>query len=114
MKLTARAFYDDISMKGDNQPKTSRGDNRGMAVVVLDALTRYLNLCPNWRNLHPNSYVLLGSGKFELLARITFTETMVVIVQTAVPSPLMVSVEVLVHINPKVVTEVARWVDNQL
>jgi transcription initiation factor TFIIE subunit alpha len=28
-------------MKGDNQPKTSRGDNRGMAVVVLDALTRY-------------------------------------------------------------------------
>nr|ACF81572.1 unknown [Zea mays] len=27
-------------MKGDNQPKTSRGDNRGMAVVVLDALTR--------------------------------------------------------------------------
>ena len=45
MKLTARAFYDDISMKGDNQPKTSRGDNRGMAVVVLDALTRYRNLC---------------------------------------------------------------------
>ena len=41
VKLTARAFYDDISMKGDNQPKTSRGDNRGMAVVVLDALTRY-------------------------------------------------------------------------
>ena len=37
----ARAFYDDVSMKGDNQPKTSRGDNRGMAVVVLDALTRY-------------------------------------------------------------------------
>jgi transcription initiation factor TFIIE subunit alpha len=31
-------------MKGDNQPKTSRGDNRGMAVVVLDALTRYRNL----------------------------------------------------------------------
>ena len=28
-------------MKGDNLPKTSRGDNRGMAVVVLDALTRY-------------------------------------------------------------------------
>jgi transcription initiation factor TFIIE subunit alpha len=41
VRLTARAFYDDISMKGDNQPKTSRGDNRGMAVVVLDALTRY-------------------------------------------------------------------------
>jgi len=41
VRLAARAFYDDISMKGDNQPKTSRGDNRGMAVVVLDALTRY-------------------------------------------------------------------------
>ncbi|XP_062200307.1 transcription factor efuD-like [Phragmites australis] len=40
VRLAARAFYDDISMKGDNQPKTSRGDNRGMAVVVLDALTR--------------------------------------------------------------------------
>ncbi|XP_057522194.1 transcription initiation factor IIE subunit alpha-like isoform X2 [Amaranthus tricolor] len=40
VRLTARAFYDDISMKGDNQPKTSRSDNRGMAVVILDALTR--------------------------------------------------------------------------
>lgn len=40
VKLAARAFYDDITTKGDNQPKTARGDNRGMAVVVLDALTR--------------------------------------------------------------------------
>ncbi|KAF3327931.1 General transcription factor IIE subunit 1 isoform 3 [Carex littledalei] len=40
VKLAARAFYDDITMKGDNQPKTGRGDNRGIAVVVLDALTR--------------------------------------------------------------------------
>ncbi|XP_020261349.1 general transcription factor IIE subunit 1 isoform X2 [Asparagus officinalis] len=40
VRLAARAFYDDITMKGDNQPKTGRGDNRGMAVVVLDALTR--------------------------------------------------------------------------
>ncbi|KAJ1295438.1 hypothetical protein BS78_01G224100 [Paspalum vaginatum] len=40
VRLAARAFYDDVSMKGDNQPKTSRGENRGMAVVVLDALTR--------------------------------------------------------------------------
>lgn len=40
MKLAARAFYDDITTKGDNQPKTARGDNRGMAVVVLDSLTR--------------------------------------------------------------------------
>ncbi|KAF5730252.1 transcription initiation factor IIE subunit alpha-like isoform X1 [Tripterygium wilfordii] len=39
VKLTARAFYDDIT-KGDNQPKTGRSDNRGIAVVVLDALTR--------------------------------------------------------------------------
>ena len=41
VRLAARAFYDDVSMKGDSQPKTSHGDNRGMAVVVLDALTRY-------------------------------------------------------------------------
>ncbi|XP_042487358.1 transcription initiation factor IIE subunit alpha isoform X1 [Macadamia integrifolia] len=40
VKLAARAFYDDIAMKGENQPKTGRSDNRGMAVVVLDALTR--------------------------------------------------------------------------
>ncbi|KAG1354948.1 general transcription factor IIE subunit 1 [Cocos nucifera] len=40
VRLAARAFYDDITMKGDNQPKSGRGDNRGMAVVVLDALTR--------------------------------------------------------------------------
>ncbi|KAF8391830.1 hypothetical protein HHK36_022168 [Tetracentron sinense] len=40
VKLAARAFYDDITTKGDNQPKTGRSDNRGMAVVVLDALTR--------------------------------------------------------------------------
>ncbi|XP_074280017.1 uncharacterized protein LOC141605224 [Silene latifolia] len=40
VKLAARAFYDDISTKGDNQLKNSRGDNRGMAVVILDALTR--------------------------------------------------------------------------
>ncbi|KAK1591621.1 hypothetical protein Q3G72_010577 [Acer saccharum] len=39
VKLAARAFYDDIT-KGDNQPKTGRSDNRGIAVVVLDALTR--------------------------------------------------------------------------
>ncbi|KAI5001670.1 hypothetical protein ZWY2020_026320 [Hordeum vulgare] len=31
VRLTARAFYDDISIKGDTQAKTSRGDNRGMA-----------------------------------------------------------------------------------
>lgn len=41
VKLAARAFYDDITTKGDNQPKTGRADNRGIAVVVLDALTRY-------------------------------------------------------------------------
>ncbi|PIA63502.1 hypothetical protein AQUCO_00201090v1 [Aquilegia coerulea] len=40
VKLVARAFYDDITMKGDTQPKTGRSDNRGMAVVILDALTR--------------------------------------------------------------------------
>ncbi|XP_051125120.1 transcription initiation factor IIE subunit alpha-like [Andrographis paniculata] len=40
VKLAARAFYDDITTKGENQPKNGRGDNRGIAVVVLDALTR--------------------------------------------------------------------------
>ncbi|XP_068659164.1 transcription initiation factor IIE subunit alpha isoform X2 [Aristolochia californica] len=40
VKLAARAFYDDIPLKGDNQPKNGRSDNRGMAVVILDALTR--------------------------------------------------------------------------
>ncbi|KAF7131985.1 hypothetical protein RHSIM_Rhsim09G0110300 [Rhododendron simsii] len=40
VKLAARAFYDDISTKGENQPKTGRSDNRGIAVVILDALTR--------------------------------------------------------------------------
>ncbi|KAL1824732.1 hypothetical protein ACET3Z_011510 [Daucus carota] len=40
VKLTARAFYDDITTKGDNQPKPGRTDNKGLAVVVLDALTR--------------------------------------------------------------------------
>ncbi|KAJ0778358.1 hypothetical protein HanLR1_Chr02g0070841 [Helianthus annuus] len=39
VKLAARAFYDDITAKGDNQPKSGRSDNRGIAVVVLDALT---------------------------------------------------------------------------
>ena len=42
VKLAARAFYDDITTKGDNQPKTGRSDNRGIAVVVLDALTRFV------------------------------------------------------------------------
>ncbi|KAF8407866.1 hypothetical protein HHK36_007003 [Tetracentron sinense] len=45
VKLAARAFYDDITTKGDNQPKTGRSDNRGMAVVVLDALTRCYTRC---------------------------------------------------------------------
>ncbi|XP_065860682.1 uncharacterized protein [Euphorbia lathyris] len=40
VKLAARAFYDDFTTKGDNQPKMGRSDNRGIAVVVLDALTR--------------------------------------------------------------------------
>ncbi|KAL6175352.1 hypothetical protein ACLB2K_051993 [Fragaria x ananassa] len=42
VRLAARAFYDDITPEGDNkQPKTGRiSDNRGIAVVVLDALSR--------------------------------------------------------------------------
>ncbi|THG01120.1 hypothetical protein TEA_025896 [Camellia sinensis var. sinensis] len=45
VKLAARAFYDDITTKGENQPKTGRSDNRGIAVVVLDALTRTCVYC---------------------------------------------------------------------
>ncbi|MED6205044.1 hypothetical protein PIB30_014518, partial [Stylosanthes scabra] len=40
VKLVARAFYDDLTSKGDKQPKSGRSDNRGIAVVILDALTR--------------------------------------------------------------------------
>ncbi|KAI4324632.1 hypothetical protein MLD38_030102 [Melastoma candidum] len=40
VKLAARAFYDDAPTRGDNQPKIGRGDNKGLVVVVLDALTR--------------------------------------------------------------------------
>ncbi|GLT64170.1 hypothetical protein SLA2020_366780 [Shorea laevis] len=40
VKLAARVFYNDITKKGDNQPKTGRSDNKGLAVVVLDTLTR--------------------------------------------------------------------------
>ncbi|KAL1560753.1 transcription initiation factor IIE subunit alpha-like isoform X1 [Salvia divinorum] len=40
VKLAARAFYDDITTKGENQQKTGRSDNRGIAVVVLDTLTK--------------------------------------------------------------------------
>ncbi|KAL8541789.1 hypothetical protein ACS0TY_002879 [Phlomoides rotata] len=40
VKLAARAFYDDISTKGENLSKPGRSDNRGIAVVILDALTR--------------------------------------------------------------------------
>ncbi|KAH7298952.1 hypothetical protein KP509_25G066600 [Ceratopteris richardii] len=41
VKLVARAFYDDdMSVKAANKPKTDKSDSRGIAVVVLDALTR--------------------------------------------------------------------------
>ncbi|MCL7038863.1 hypothetical protein MKW94_003351 [Papaver nudicaule] len=36
VKFAARAFFDDVSL---NQQKNGRSDNRGMAVVILDALT---------------------------------------------------------------------------
>ncbi|XP_062026663.1 uncharacterized protein LOC133742952 [Rosa rugosa] len=41
VRLAARAFYDDVTPESDNkQPKTGRSDNKGIAVVVLDALSR--------------------------------------------------------------------------
>jgi transcription initiation factor TFIIE subunit alpha len=37
----ARAFYDEeIPAKGPNRSKSDKSDNRGIAVVILDALTR--------------------------------------------------------------------------
>ncbi|KAK1311927.1 hypothetical protein QJS10_CPA07g00641 [Acorus calamus] len=40
VKLVAKAFYDDLLLKSGNQTKMRRGDICGMAVVVLDALTK--------------------------------------------------------------------------
>ncbi len=41
----ARAFYDEeIPAKGPNRSKSDKSDNRGIAVVILDALTRFLFL----------------------------------------------------------------------
>lgn len=41
VKLVARAFYDEeIPAKGPNRSKSDKSDNKGIAVVVLDALTR--------------------------------------------------------------------------
>ncbi|KAI3960364.1 hypothetical protein MKW98_017088 [Papaver atlanticum] len=43
VKLVARAFYDDKhDNKPENQRRNGRSDNRGMAIVILDALTRRL------------------------------------------------------------------------
>ena len=41
VKLDMRAFYDDITTKVDAQPNSRRSDIRGIAVVVLDALTKW-------------------------------------------------------------------------
>ncbi|BAT12580.1 Os11g0137400 [Oryza sativa Japonica Group] len=38
VRMVARAFYDDVSLARD--PKSARGDNCGLAVVVLEALGR--------------------------------------------------------------------------
>ncbi|KAJ1441008.1 hypothetical protein SESBI_01689 [Sesbania bispinosa] len=40
----SRAFYDDLTSKAENQAKAGRSDNRGIAVVILDALTRMQNV----------------------------------------------------------------------
>jgi transcription initiation factor TFIIE subunit alpha len=42
VRLVARAFYDDYTTKSDNQQKSARSDNRGIAAVVLDALARFV------------------------------------------------------------------------
>ncbi|GKA36859.1 hypothetical protein Tco_0723424 [Tanacetum coccineum] len=43
VKLVARAFYDDFTANEDKQVKPGWND-KGIAVVVLDALTRYGNV----------------------------------------------------------------------
>ncbi|CAM6034878.1 unnamed protein product [Sphagnum compactum] len=41
VRIVARAFYDEeIPAKGPNRSKSDKSDNRGIAVVILDALTR--------------------------------------------------------------------------
>eukprot|EP00249_Psilotum_nudum_P009185 c21763_g1_i1 orf=143-1642(+) len=40
VKLVARAFYDDDTSNKEHKAKPEKSDNRGIAVVVLDALTR--------------------------------------------------------------------------
>lgn len=43
VRLVARAFYDEeIPSKGPNRTKSDKSDNRGIAVVILDALTRWI------------------------------------------------------------------------
>jgi hypothetical protein len=63
VKLAARAFYDDLTSHGDNQPKKARSDNRGIAVVVLDALTRFnlsdANTFINQQIMHTFNYIIL-------------------------------------------------------
>ncbi|CBI27327.3 unnamed protein product, partial [Vitis vinifera] len=56
VKLATRAFYDDITTKGDNQPKTGRSDNRGIVVVMLDALTRVTKR-PSLRIIHNDALI---------------------------------------------------------
>ena len=60
MKLVGRAFYDDIT-KGDNQPKTGLIDNRGITVVVLDALSRFGMLILLVFRIMKTCFVLGGS-----------------------------------------------------
>lgn len=66
VKLVARAFYDDITTKGDNQPKSGRSDNRGIAVVVLDALTRYNRIPHSVLEIKNAILCFLGKLKTEL------------------------------------------------
>ncbi|VVB12274.1 unnamed protein product [Arabis nemorensis] len=40
VRLIAMSFYDDYISKSNNQKKSATNDNRGIAVVVLNALTR--------------------------------------------------------------------------
>ncbi|KAK7406070.1 hypothetical protein VNO78_07686 [Psophocarpus tetragonolobus] len=42
VKLTTKAFYDELMSKGENQPKSRRSENKGITVVILDALKRFV------------------------------------------------------------------------
>jgi len=42
VKLVAKTFYDNYTPKNNNQKKSAKNGSGGIAVLVLDALTRFV------------------------------------------------------------------------